>query len=120
MKERKEKLKIALLGHKRIPSRESEIEFVVEESSTRMVERGYQVICYNSKGYHVSGKEFDDIALSEYKGVHLESVFTIYKKGFAMISSFFALKVAFGRYNVTHFHTKGLCTILWLPKLFGK
>lgn len=32
-----DKLKIAMLGHKRIPSREGGIEIVVEELSTRMV-----------------------------------------------------------------------------------
>ena len=33
-----DKLNIAMLGHKRIPSREGGIEIVVEELSTRMVE----------------------------------------------------------------------------------
>ena len=61
------KLRIAMMGHKRIPSREGGIEIVVEELSTRMVEQGHQVTCYNRKGHHVSGKEFDDSALSEYK-----------------------------------------------------
>ena len=32
----KDKLNIAMLGHKRIPSREGGIEIVVEELSTRM------------------------------------------------------------------------------------
>ena len=39
MKEQK-KLRIAMLGHKRIPSREGGIEIVVEELCTRMVEIG--------------------------------------------------------------------------------
>lgn len=121
-KVKSKKLKIAMLGHKRIPSREGGIEIVVEELSTRMVEQGHQVTCYNRKGHHVSGKEFDDSALSEYKGVRLKSVCTIDKKGLAaMSSSFFAaLKAAFGRYDVVHFHAEGPCAMLWLPKLFGK
>lgn len=116
------KLRIAMVGHKCIPSREGGIEIVVEELSTRMVEQGHQVTCYNRKGHHVSGKEFDDSALSEYKGVRLKSVYTIDKKGLAaMSSSFFAaLKAAFGRYDVVHFHAEGPCAMLWLPKLFGK
>ncbi|QHQ63612.1 glycosyltransferase [Anaerocolumna sedimenticola] len=115
-------LKIAMLGHKRIPSREGGIEIVVEELSTRIAAQGHQVTCYNRKGHHVSGKEFDDSALSEYKGVHLKSVCTIDKKGLAaMSSSFFAaLEAAFGNYDVVHFHAEGPCTMLWLPKLFGK
>lgn len=50
------KLKIAMLGHKRVPSREGGIEVVVEELATRMVRMGHQVTCYNRRGHHVSGK----------------------------------------------------------------
>ena len=55
----KNKLNIAMLGHKRIPSREGGVEIVVEELSTRMVKAGHCVTCYNRSGHHVSGKEFD-------------------------------------------------------------
>ena len=34
-------MKIAMIGHKRIPSREGGVERVVEELSTRFVEQGY-------------------------------------------------------------------------------
>ena len=37
------KLKIAMVGHKRVPSREGGIEIVVEELSTRMVAKGHNV-----------------------------------------------------------------------------
>ena len=53
------KIKIAMFGHKRIPSREGGIEVVVEELATRMVEKGYEVTCYNRKGHHISGEEHD-------------------------------------------------------------
>ena len=118
----KDKLNIAMLGHKRIPSREGGIEIVVEELSTRMVKEGHRVTCYNRSGHHVSGKEFDGSSLKEYRGVKLKSVFTIKVKGLAaMTSSFFgALFCAFSRYDVVHFHAEGPCAMLWLPKLFGK
>lgn len=118
----KEKLNIAMLGHKRIPSREGGIEVVVEELSTRMVKAGHSVTCYNRSGHHVSGKEFDGSSQKEYKGVKLISIFTIDRKGLAaMTSSFFgAICAAFGRYDVVHFHAEGPCAMLWLPKLFGK
>lgn len=118
----KEKLNIAMLGHKRIPSREGGIEIVVEEFSTRMVKAGHSVTCYNRTGHHVSGKEFDGNDMKEYQGVKLKSVFTINRKGLAaMTSSFFgAICGAFGRYDVVHFHAEGPCAMLWLPKLFGK
>ena len=118
----KDKLNVAMLGHKRIPSREGGIEIVVEELSTRMVERGHSVTCYNRSGHHVSGKEFDGGSLKEYKDVRLKSVITINRKGLAaMTSSFFgAIRAAFGRYDVVHFHAEGPCAMLWLPKIFGK
>ena len=58
-RENKDK-KIAMIGHKRIPSREGGVEIVVDEISTRLTERGYHVDAYNRSGYHVSGKEFDE------------------------------------------------------------
>lgn len=118
----KEKLNIVMLGHKRIPSREGGIEIVVEELSTRMVQLGHKVTCYNRGGHHVSGKEFDINKLNEYKGIRLKQIFTINKKGLAaMTSSFFAaICAAFGNYDVVHFHAEGPCVMLWLPKLFGK
>ena len=115
-------LRIAMLGHKRIPSREGGVEIVVSELSTRMVKRNCSVTCYNRKGHHVSGSSFDGEKLREYEGVKLRDVFTIDKKGLAaMTSSFFAaVRAAFGRYDVVHFHAEGPCAMLWLPKLFGK
>ena len=118
----KDKLNIAMLGHKRIPSREGGIEIVVEELSTRMVKLGHQVTCFNRKGHHVSGSEFDGSQLSEYKGVKLKPVWTLDKKGLAAMTSSLsaAIKAALGKYDVVHFHAEGPCAILWIPKLFGK
>ena len=118
----KDKLNIAMIGHKRIPSREGGIEIVVEELSTRMVKLGHQVTCYNRKGHHVSGSEFDGKQLSEYKGVKLKSVWTLDKKGLAAMTSSLsaALRAALGKYDVVHFHAEGPCAMLWIPKLFGK
>ncbi len=117
-----DKLHIAMLGHKRIPSREGGVEIVVGELSAKMADLGYSVTCYNRKGHHVSGDEFDTEALSEYKGVRIKSVFTVQKGGLAAVSSsvFAALKAALGKYDVVHFHAEGPCAMLWLPKLFGK
>lgn len=123
-KKSNDRLKIAMLGHKRIPSREGGVEIVVEELATRMLKKGHEITCYNRRGNHVSGKEFDDSSdkLMEHKGIKLKSVPTIEKKGLAaMSSSFFAaVAAAFGKYDVVHFHAEGPCAMLWLPKLFGK
>ncbi len=115
-------IKIAMLGHKRIPSREGGIEIVVGELATRMSEKGYDVTCFNRKGHHVSGEAFDEEKMTEYCGVKLKSVWTLDRKGLAaMTASFFAaVRVAFGRYDVVHFHAEGPCAMVWIPKLFGK
>jgi glycosyltransferase involved in cell wall biosynthesis len=118
-----ENLKIAMLGHKRIPSREGGIEIVVEKLSARMVEQGHEVTCYNRKGHHVSGKEFDPGSVADaYRGVKLKSVATINIKGFAALTAsvLAAFKTAFGNYDIVHFHAEGPCAMLWLPRLLGK
>lgn len=115
-------LKIAMLGHKRVPSREGGVEIVVEELATRMVKLGHLVTCYNRRGHHISGKQFDRNAVSCYKGIELKSVPTIKYKGLAAMSAsvFAAVKATFGNYDVVHFHAEGPCAMLWLPHLFGK
>ena len=39
-------MKIAMFGHKRIPSREGGVEIVVEELASRMVKTGNEVTCF--------------------------------------------------------------------------
>ena len=122
MKASESSLRIAMLGHKRIPSREGGIEVVVEELSTRMVRLGHKVTCYNRRGHHVSGKEHDGIKLKEYQGVRLKNVFTINRKGLAAMTSSFSASVcaALGKYDVVHFHAEGPAFMCRLPKIFGK
>lgn len=116
------KLNIAMLGHKRIPSREGGVEIVVEELSTRMAKFGHTVTCYNRKGHHVSGANFDSDSINEHNGVHLKNVFTVDKRGLAAMTASFsaAICAAFGKYDIVHFHAEGPCAMIWLPKLFGK
>ena len=116
-------MRIAMLGHKRIPSREGGVEIVVYELSTRMAAKGHDVTCYNRRGKHVSGVKNEKVKKkTEHENVTLKSVVTVDKKGLAaMSSSFFAsIRAAFGKYDVVHFHAEGPCAMLWLPKLFGK
>lgn len=118
----KRKLKIAMFGHKRIPSREGGIEIVVEELCTRMAEEGNLVTCYNRAGHHVSGSQFDSTKQKEYQGIRLKTVPTIEKKGLAAVSSSFfaAVCCAFGKYDVVHIHAEGPAFFAWLPKLMKK
>ena len=117
-----EHLKIAMFGHKRMPSHEGGIEIVVEELAVRMVRMGHEVTCYNRKGHHVSGKQFDEERLSEYRGVRLKGLPTLDKKGLAALTSSFAgsILTAFGRYDVVHIHAEGPAAFCWLPHWMGK
>ena len=111
-----------MLGHKRVPSREGGVEIVVEELSTRLLELGCEVTCYNRGGHHVSGREFEKKAAGEYKGIRLKTVPTIDCRGLAAVSSsvFASLFAALGHYDVVHIHAEGPAFLCWLPKLFGK
>lgn len=115
-------MRIAMVGHKRVPSREGGIEVVVEELAARMVMHGHSVTCYNRTGHHVSGKEYDIEHLDEYRGIRLKRVPTIDRKGLAAVtSSFFGcLAAAFGPYDVVHIHAEGPAMFSWLPRLTGK
>lgn len=116
------KIKIAMIGHKRIPSREGGVEIVVEELATRMTKLGHDVICYNRGGKHVLDKSEKVKNLKEYNGIKLEKVLTIDKKGLAaMTSSFFgALKILFSKNEVVHFHAEGPCAMIPIIKIFSK
>jgi len=117
-----EKLKIAMLGHKRVPSREGGVEIVVEELSTRMAKKGHDVTCYNRGGKHALDKNQKVEDIKEYKGVKIVKTLTIDKKGLAaMTSSFFAtIKILFSKADVVHYHAEGPCAWMWIIKWFSK
>lgn len=116
-------MKIAMIGHKRIPSKEGGVEVVVEELSTRLVQRGHIVEVYNRRGKNVQDKDADkeNRKLKEYKGVRIINIPTINKKGIdALLYSILAtIRALFGHYDVIHYHAEGPCAMLWLPHLFG-
>lgn len=116
-------MKIAMFGHKRIPSREGGVEIVVEELAVRMASQGNQVTVYNRKGHHVAGKEFEQTKkIKNYKGVKIKTVFTFQNSKLnAVVYSFLAaLKTAFGNYDVVHIHAEGPASMAFIPKMFGK
>ncbi len=115
-------MKIAMLGQKRIPSREGGVEVVVEELSTRMAKKNNEVTCYNRGGKHVLDKNTEVKEMKEYKGVKLKKCLTIDKKGLAAVtSSFFAtLKILFSKADVVHYHAEGPCAWMWIIKLLTR
>lgn len=108
-------MKIAMIGHKRIPGREGGIEVVVEELSTRMVKKGHKVTAYNRKKKSIT-------PLKEIEGVRLVNIPTIENKNLdAVIYSFLAtIKALFGGYDILHFHAIGPSAMVFIPKLFKK
>lgn len=115
-------LRLAVVGHKHLPSREGGVEIVVEELSTRMAKKGLDVTCYNRKNAHVCGDQYEILKSNNYKGIKIKEVPTINRKGFAALtSSFFgAIFSAFGKYDVVHFHAEGTAFFCWLPRILGK
>ncbi len=115
-------MRIAMIGHKRIPSREGGVEIVVEELATRMVKKNNEVTCYNRGGKHVMDKNQKQENLKEYKGVKLKKVLTLDKKGLAaMTSSFFGtLKILFSKADVVHYHAEGPCAWMWIIRWFSR
>lgn len=116
------KLKIAMIGQKRIPSREGGVEIVVEELATRMVQKGNEVICYNRSGKHALDKNEKVENLNEYKGIKIKKVLTIDKKGLAAMTSslFGTLKILFSNVDVVHYHAEGPCAWLWIIRFFSR
>lgn len=115
-------MKIAMIGHKRIPSREGGVEIVVEELATRLVQKGHQVDVYNRNGNNVLDNSIKTTKIKEYKGANIKTIFTINKKGLdALVYSFFASIIAsFKKYDCIHYHAEGSCAMLWIPKIFRK
>lgn len=118
-------MKIAMLGHKRIPSREGGVEIVVEELASRMVSLGHMVTVYNRKGKHVSGiieENANNAKTFSYKGIHVKTIWTLPNKSLnAIVYSFFAtLRAMCSDADVIHFHAEGPCAMLPLAKFWGK
>lgn len=118
---RRQGMRVAMIGHKRIPSREGGVEVVVEELSVRMAALGHRIDAYNRFGHHVSGKKYDQEygwkGRKFYKGVRVYIVPTFRRSSLnAIVYSFFATIMAlFHHYDVIHFHAEGPCAMLWLP-----
>lgn len=115
------KLKIAMMGHKHVLSREGGVEIVVKELATRMVERGHFVTCFDRNTHHVAGNTLIDNS-TEYNGVKIEKVWTIEKRGLAALTSSLsaAIKTSLGDYDIVHIHAEGPAAMCWIPKLIGK
>ena len=115
-------MKVAMIGHKVVPSRRGGIENVLTTLCPILVEMGIDVTCYNRSSDKVENEYVGTVQNKMYKGVKIKNAWTLNVRGFAaMIASFTAaISASFKDYDVVHFHAEGPCAAMWIPKLFGK
>ena len=108
-------MKIAMIGQKKIPSRDGGVEVVVGELSSRMVQGGNEVVCYN---------RYEDTRNNpprKWQGVKMVRVFTF--KAQSLNAAFYSFVAAFislfGHFDIMHYHAEGPSFMTFLPKLFG-
>ncbi len=118
----KKEIRIAMIGHKFIPSRDGGVEVVVSNLAPHLAQAGYDVTVYNRTNRDFRKLRRKGELMKEYKGVRMVWAPTIDRRGLAaMTSSVFAtIMASFSRADLIHYHTEGPCVICWLPKLFGK
>ena len=112
-------MKIGMIGHKVVPSREGGIEIVVEEIGIRMVALGHDVTLYNRKRKKQKGVKRQ----AEFNGCKIEEIFTINKRSldatiYALLATLKVRRLAKkGKVDILHFHAEGPCLFLGLlPK----
>ena len=117
-----ESKRIAMIGHKFIPSRDGGVEVVVSNLAPCLVEMGYDVTCYNRTNTDFKKARKNGPLMQEYKGVHMIWTPTVNRRGLAAVTSSIlaSVMVSFSRCDLVHFHTEGPCVLCWLPRLLGK
>ena len=112
-------MKIAIIGHKRIPSNEGGIEKGVEQHAVRMAALGHEVHVYNRGGADKYSGEHK--TLKEYHGVRIITIPTFQNpKLNAVVYSFLAtIRASFGGYDVVSYRASGPCAMIGLAKKLG-
>lgn len=115
-------MKIAMIGHKVIPSQRGGIENVLTSLCPLLAELGAEITVYNRSFDKIEDNYLHEVRNGFYKGVRLKTAPTIKLRGIsAMIASYTAaLRASFSNADIVHFHAEGPCAALWIPKLFGK
>ena len=114
--------RVAMIGHKFIPSRNGGVEVVVGNLAPQLVKRGLVVTCYNRTNEDFKKARKNGPLPREYEGVRLIWTPTINRRGLAAMSASIiaSIRAAFGPYDLVHYHTEGPCVLCGLPRLMGK
>ena len=114
--------RIAIIGHKFIPSRDGGVEVVVSNLAPHLAEIGYDVTCYNRTDRQHRELRKQGALPREYRGVRLIWTPTVDRRGLAAVTSsaLATVRAAFGRYDLVHFHAEGPCVFCGLPRLTGR
>ena len=117
-----DKMKIAMIGHKVVPSTRGGIESVLTNLCPLLVTDGHEVVCYNRSSDKIEENFTAEVKDGKYKGVILKKAGTLKIRGFAaLIASFSAaFKSLSGKFDIIHFHAEGPSAAIIIPKLFGK
>ncbi|MFA6594435.1 MAG: glycosyltransferase family 4 protein [Candidatus Buchananbacteria bacterium] len=107
-------MRIAFIGQKGIPTRQGGIEKHVEELSTRLVERGFDVTVYGRPNY--TG---DDRKEYDYRGVKIIQLPSLATKHLDAITHTFAATIhaLFQNYDIIHYHGVGPSLLSFIPRL---
>lgn len=116
-------MKIAMIGQKRVPSREGGIEVAVEALAVRMAAAGHDVTLYTCRRWGIDQKRKNDKMgnVWDYCGVHIKEIPVINARGVtAVITSFFStISALSGKYDCIHYHAEGPAAMMFIPHLFG-
>ena len=115
-------MKVAMIGHKVVPSRRGGIENVLTTLCPILNDLGLDITCYNRSTEEIENEYVGTVLDKKYHNVTLKKAFTIKGRGLsAMLASFTAaISATFSNYDIIHFHAEGPCAAMWIPKMFGK
>ena len=74
-------MKVAMIGHKVVPSRRGGIENVLTSLCPVLVEKGVAVTCYNRSSDKVENEYIGTVENKKYKGVKLKNAPTLNARG---------------------------------------
>jgi len=107
-------MRIAFIGQKGIPTKQGGIEKHVEELSTRLAEKGFDITVY-SRPYYTSNRQKS----YAYRGVKIINLPSFKTKNLDAISHTFIASVhaIFQDYDIIHYHGVGPSLLSFIPRL---